>query len=249
MSRIPTLVFAAAIAAAAAPANAQKAPSKWADTVAMELDRAVMSGDKAVMRNARALAERVATAFPEDGLILHYEGYALYREATLLLQEKANAFPQLERAKSILEQSLETHPLPETHVIISSIDGQLIGADPSRAMELGIAAQAASGKAMMTGADNPRVWLIRGENAIYTPEEYGGGLSLAKDMLAKAITLFAKDAPKPGDPAWGKAEAHVWLGQVYSKMGDNAKAAAEYQTALSLAPSFKWAKELANAAK
>ena len=44
--------------------------------------------------------------------------------------------------------------------------------------------------------------------------------------------------------SWGKAEAHVWLGQVYEQMKERDKAAAEYTTALEIEPGFVWAKNL-----
>src|SRR5581483_4874569 len=55
------------------------APAKWADTIAAEIDAATLAGDTARLHAAESMAERVATAFPNDGLILHYQAYALYR--------------------------------------------------------------------------------------------------------------------------------------------------------------------------
>jgi hypothetical protein len=74
-------VLAAALFVAGCNAQAQNAPAKWADTISTEIEKAQISGDAAKMAAARALAERVATAFPDDGLILHYQAFALYREA------------------------------------------------------------------------------------------------------------------------------------------------------------------------
>jgi tetratricopeptide (TPR) repeat protein len=132
---------------------------------------------------------------------------------------------------------------------MSSIDGQLIAKDPSRGMELGMAAQASTSAALTLGPTNPRVWLIRGQGAIYTPPEYGGGLDQAEQQLKRALEFFAKDAPKPGEPSWGKAEAHLWLGQVYEKKGNKAKAAEEYKAALAIAPDYAFAKMVSAALK
>jgi tetratricopeptide (TPR) repeat protein len=249
MPRLSMMIAGSMLATLCLDARAQNAPAKWADTVSHEIDRAYISGDPAKMQSARALAERVATAFPNDGLILHYEGFALYREGTMLTGRGTDATDLYQRAQIVLEKSLKLHPLAETHAIISSIDGQLIAKDPSRAMELGMAASSAIASASALGRDNPRIWLFRGLNAIYTPAEYGGGLPLAKEQIEKSIELFAKDAPKPGEPSWGKAEAHVWLGQVYQRLNDNARAAAEYKAALEIEPGFAWAKSLAASVK
>ena len=241
---------AAALVTSACTANAQNAPAKWADTISAEIDKASLSGDPAKLAAARALAERVATAYPDDGLILHYHAFAIYREAMSNFgRSGADASAQLERALAILDKSVRKHPLAESHMLMSSIDGQLIARDPSRGMELGMASQASTGAAMAIGATNPRVWLMRGQGAIYTPPEYGGGLKPAEEQLKRAIDLFAKDAPKPGEPSWGKAEAHLWLGQVYQQMGDKVKASAEFKAALDISPDYGYAKALAAALK
>ena len=39
-----------------------------------------------------------------------------------------------------------------------------------------------------------------------------------------------------------KAEAYAWLGQVYEKKGDKAKAAELYKTAIELAPKYGYAR-------
>jgi len=240
-------LLAATLFLGACSAKAQTAPAKWADTVGMEIEKAQISGDAAKMAQARALAERVATAYPEDGLMLHYHAFALYREAMAMVGRGSDPSAILERALQIFERSLKLRPLAETHILMSSIDGQLIAKDPSRGMELGMASQASTSAALSLGPTNPRVWLVRGQGSIFTPEEYGGGVRVAEQQLKRAVELFAKDAPRPGEPSGGKAEAHVWLGQVYEKLGDKTKAAEEYKTALSIAPDFLFAKNISAA--
>jgi tetratricopeptide (TPR) repeat protein len=250
-----TMYLAAAIAATAATASgaqtarANAAPIKWADTIATEIDHASMSGDTAKLDAVVALANRVAAAYPDDGLMAHYQGYALYRQATRQLG--GNTFPKatLLAAQAALQRSLATHQLAETHMLLSSIDGQLIGADPSKAMELGMESQSQQEAATSMAPNNPRVWLLRGQGAIFTPPEYGGGLDPAESQLKRAIELFASDKPKPGEPSWGRAEAYAWLGQVYEKKGDKANAAAMYAKALDLAPNYAFARSLAAAMK
>ncbi|MFI5230703.1 MAG: hypothetical protein ACHQWU_16645 [Gemmatimonadales bacterium] len=230
-------------------AGAQPAPGKWADTLSREIDNAQRSGDLAKMQAARALAERVATAYPEDGLILHYEGYALLREAQMTSTKSVDATPLLRRSNDAFARSAALRPLAETYALISSVDGQLIDADPSRAMELGMASQAAMSRALALGPKNPRVWLTRGQSAFFTPPEYGGGVKPAQEYLERAAELFASDAPKPGEPSWGRAETQIWLGQVYDKEGDAAKAARAYKAAVDLAPDYAWARALVDAAR
>ena len=250
MRRTTLFLIATVFSAGCVRVEAQAAaPAKWADTISSEIDQAQLAGDAARLEAAVAMASRVATAYPSDGLILHYQGYAVYRKAILTMAAGGNAFALFEESQSILEHSLKTRPLAETHMLLSSIAGQLIAKNPSRAMELGMASGASTSAAMAIGPTNPRVWLLRGQGAIFTPKEYGGGLSAAEEDLKRAIELFGKDAPKPGEPSWGKAEAHAWLGQVYEKQGNKAKAADSYKTALDLAPTYSYARMLAAALK
>ena len=247
--RRTTLFLAGILTAGAVGAQAQNAPAKWADTLSSEIEQAQLSGDVSRIDAAVALAARVAMAYPNDGLIQHYHGFAIYRRAILLMATGGNASSMFEQAQSILERSLKTRPLAETHMLLSSIAGQLIAKDPSRGMELGMASTMSTNAALTAGPTNPRVWLLRGQGAIFTPKEYGGGLSTAEEQLKRAIEFFAKDSPKPGEPSWGKPEAYVWLGQVYEKQGNKAKAAELYKTAIDIAPTFNYAKMLSAALK
>ena len=126
--------------------------------------------------------------------------------------------------------------MPETNALLGSVYGQLISSQPSLGMELGMASQREDDEALRTGADNPRVWLLTGMGAIFSPPEYGGGLPVAEQRLNRAIELFKQDNPPPGQPRWGHAEAYVWLGQVYEKQGNKQKAASAYAKAVELAP-------------
>lgn len=244
----PTLPALGLTMVIASGASAQTAPAKWADTISAEIENAQLAGDTAKLAAAAALASRVAVAYPNDGLILHYKGYALYREA-LFASRNRDATPLFQEAFDVLSKSLAAHPLAESHMLLSAIDGQLIAKSPSRAMELGMQSQSSTGSALRLGPSNPRVWLLRGQGAIFTPPEYGGGLDVAEEFLKKSIELFASDAPKPGEPSWGKAEAYVWLGQVYERKGDKAQAAQMYDKALEVSPKYGYAKALSAALK
>jgi tetratricopeptide (TPR) repeat protein len=244
---IRQLIFSTSLATLAAlplAAQGNVAPQKWADTIAAEIEKAQFANDSARLGAAAALASRVAIAYPNDGLIIHYQGYALYRQA-LFVSQSQDASPIFERARDILAKSLNRRILPETHSLMSAIDGQLIDRNPSRAMELGMQSQGSTNAAIRSGPANPRVWLIRGQGAIFTPSEYGGGLDVAEEYLKRSVELFASDAPKAGEPAWGKAEAFAWLGQVYEKKGDKTKAAEMYKKAIDVSPNYRYAQLLA----
>jgi tetratricopeptide (TPR) repeat protein len=244
---LSSIILASALVlptAALAQATALTGAAKWADSAAREIDRAYVTGDVARLQAARTLLDRGLVAFPKDPLLLHYQGYELYREANLLtgLRRTAEVPPLLEKARAALEQSITLKPLPESHALLSSVLGQMIGADPSLGMTLGPQSGQEMTDALSYGATNPRVWMLAGISSMFTPAEYGGSLSNAEIQLNKAIELFASDHPVSPAPSWGQAEAYAWLGQVLQKENKSADAATAYNKALALQPDFTWVK-------
>ena len=68
---------------------------RFADSARREIEAASLAGDIARLQGARAMLERALTAFPNDPLLQHYQGYSLYREATLMqgMQRRIRARP------------------------------------------------------------------------------------------------------------------------------------------------------------
>lgn len=230
-----------------AVAQALTGRDRWADTARLEIEAAYTSGDVERVRGARALVERALAAFPNDPLLQHYYAYALHREVNLLMgrrraQEKEYR-PLLEQADSVLERSAATLPLAETHALRSSVLGQLIN-NPLRGMTLGPRSSSAMDRALELGPRNPRVWLLRGVGAMFTPRMFGGGADRAEEYLRKAIALFPSDRPAPPLPAWGHAEAYVWLGQALHRQQRITDARAAYDRALELQPQNEWVRRV-----
>ena len=232
--------------AAFAQAPAFTGASKWADSAAREIDAATDAGDVTRLRGARTLLERALVAFPNDALLLHYKGYELHREASLQegLGHHAEVEPLLDQARTALEQSLAVKPMPETHALLSSVIGRSIAFHPIKAMFLGPESGSQMTSAIALDATNPRVWLLRGISAMFTPAQFGGGLSEAEKHLKKAAELFESDHPVAPAPSWGKAETYAWLGQLYQKQNKPADAVTAYNKALELDPQFNWVRNV-----
>jgi tetratricopeptide (TPR) repeat protein len=218
----------------------------WADSAAREIDTATGAGDITRLRNARTLLDRALFAFPNDPLLLHYKAYELHREASLQegLGHRAEVEPLLDEAKKVLEQSLAIKPMPETHALLSSVIGRSISFHPWKAITLGPESGSQMTAAVALGPNNPRVWLLRGIGAVYTPSQFGGGLSQAEKHLKKAAELFETDRPAPPAPSWGKAEVYAWIGQVYQKQNKTSDAIAAYNKALEIDPEFNWVRHV-----
>ena len=183
-------------------------------------------------------------------MILHYQGYALYRQASVSSQQTQDATPIFERARDILPKSLNSRILPETH---SAPLGDRRAADrretPRGRWSSGCVAgvdERGDPKRPDEPARLADPWPGRDLHSLGVRRR---PRTSPRSYLKRAIELFAKDAPKPGEPTWGKAEASAWLGQVYEKNGDKTKAAETYKTALDMSPNYRFAQALAAALK
>lgn len=227
------------VSSSAASTAALSGAARWADSVRVVADRAYLVGDTTAFAQAFRLAERALTVFPDDALLLHYQGYIRYRQA----QRRQNfdeALPLYEEAVALLERSAGTRPLPETHALIASATGSMIGDSMLRGVRFGMRANAAEDRAVELGATNPRVLLLRAVSAWYKPSAFGGGEDKARALLQQALRAFAAETPARPLPAWGHAEAYAWLGQMEAKAGKRDAARAAYDQALALAPGFAW---------
>ena len=241
------LALAACSARTAPIANQTPSPqlvgsADRAARVAREVEQASITGDVARMQAAHDMIDRALAEFPNNPLLLHYQGFERYEEANLLAAtgRSEEVPPLLERARAALEQSLSLQPMSETQALLASVLGRMIGLNPSLGATLGPQTAQEMQAARSTGPKNPRVWLLQGISSIFTPTQYGGGLDVAESQLRQAVALFAVDSPAPPLPSWGRAEAYAWLGQVLQKENKKADAVAAYNEALALEPHYTW---------
>lgn len=220
--------------------------ARWADSAQTLIERAVMANDDAALANAGVMIDRALTAFPNDPLLLHFRAYGLYRETMTRGDEGdiSEATEQkIKQAIALLERSAALRPLPETQALLSSCLGVLAGTGMINGMRYGGAASDAGDAARALGPNNPRVALLAGIGAWYTPSMWGGGKDKGYALVQQAIAGFAKDRPARPLPSWGAAEAYAWLGQMEKDRGNIAAARAAYDRALGIAPDFRWVRE------
>ena len=223
--------------------GAQAPTTRLLDSARTLIAKAVPLGDLEGIKNAQALLERALTVQPNDAMLLHWLGFATYREVSLVLGRKlGDVVPILERADSVLSLAEHAGKIPESHALRSGILGMKIGTNPIKGMTLGPQSGTEMERALELGPNNPRVWLLRGIGAINTPAMFGGGLDRAAENLHKSIDLFANDHPAAPAPAWGQNEAYLWLGQVYARQDKKDSARVAYERALALEPNDKWVK-------
>lgn len=219
-------------------------PGELAERLRTELQEAKIAGDADALRQTVILSRRAVTAFPEDALLNHYVGYALYCLAGRTMETDINAsHALLEEAESFLERSGEIEPIAESYALLFSAIGLRIDG-PASAMSLGMRSGAARDRAKALGPSNPRVRLLEAVSAFHTPRAFGGGHEAALEHFLAAIELFAEDAPQPPLPAWGHAEAYAWLGQTHVALGQAEAARTAFERALELEPGYVWVREV-----
>ncbi|MDB4879525.1 MAG: hypothetical protein JWL60_971 [Gemmatimonadetes bacterium] len=237
----------AAFLAPAPSASAQRLTARqWAESVRRSIDAATRAGGVPRLQASRALVSRALAAYPDDPLLRHYQGFLLYRLITVAgptLPPAATA-AYLDEARVALEASIARRPLAESYLLLSEIYSRQIAADPSRAANLGRAMALARARAISVGATNPRVYLLAGIAAIYADRAAGGGLDAAEQLLRAALELFERDRARPPEPAWGRAEAYAWLGQVYERTARRPAARELYAQALALEPDNAWVRDV-----
>ena len=240
-------ILALVAAAGTDPAAAQTDPAALAEQIQVMTIAASAEGDDVALREAVALAERALAVHPADALLHHYHGYALYRLAARHgCDEEAEpgcVWKLLERAESALETSIHRGPRAETHALLASVYGLMIGENNALGASLGQQIDAVQAEALALDPENPRVWLLRGIGDFFTPEAFGGGVEPAIAALERSARAFETDPPQPPEPRWGRADVHVWLGQAYAAKGDVAEARAHYERVLELEPANAWVRD------
>lgn len=246
-SMIVALGMLIASIATAASAGAQvqlTGTAKWADSASREIEAANAVGDLDRLTNVAALIDRVLTVTPNDPLLLYYRSLALYRTASMYTGQKKRdeAKRALEEADLLLEQATAKSPTADALALRSGVIGLMIGSsgNPMSGMTIGPKAAGLLDRAKEMEPRNPRVWLVSGMSAMFTPKMFGGGTDKAEQDFRKALTYFETDQPAAPSPSWGRADAYIWLGQALHKNDKNDEARAAYQKALELQPKNGW---------
>jgi tetratricopeptide (TPR) repeat protein len=225
-------------------AEAQPDPARVADSLRRQIEVATAQNDGPALRRAREAAERAAALGPADAWLAYYRAYAVFRESGFLMGmgRARDVVQPLEGAVDALENSLARSPSADAFALLSALQGQRLTASGSTftAMRLGPSVLRAIGRAEATGPQNPRVWLLKGINAFNAPSAFGGGMERAEQHLRKALALFPAERPASPQPAWGLADAWIWLGRVLQAQGKRSDARAAYAAAREIQPQNTW---------
>ena len=168
--------------------------------------------------------ERIAEAEKNQWLAYYYAAYcnasagimagaggdmmAAKADKTDPYADKADA--QIKKAEALAKNNSEIFIVKK---MIATL--RMIGDPMNRYMTYGPEAQAMLDEARKLNPDNPRVYLLEGQDKFYTPEQFGGSKQEAKVLFEKAQTLYGTFKPETNiHPNWGKGQIGYFLSQI-----------------------------------
>jgi len=171
--------------------------------------------------NLAGTFERVGDAEKTQWLPYYYSAFSYLMAGNIKTMGKQDASitdPAADKAEAALNKALALMPKEnsETWVIKKMIATMRMMGDPmNRYMQYGAAASDALANAKSMDANNPRVYLLEGQDKFYTPTEYGGSKTEAKVLFEKAQQLFGTFKPETEiHPNWGRGQLAYFLSQI-----------------------------------
>lgn len=165
--------------------------------------------------------ERIGEAEKTQWLPFYYAALA-HVNSGLMQANGGGAGPEVtdpvaDKAEAALNKAAAlTADNAEIQIVRKMIANLRMMADPmSRYMTYGPIGAAALEKAKAMSPDNPRIFMLEGQDKFFTPEQYGGSKTEAKALFETAMQKF--DTFKPESelhPAWGKRVVQYFLGQI-----------------------------------
>ncbi|MBD0284107.1 MAG: hypothetical protein M3342_09540 [Bacteroidota bacterium] len=169
--------------------------------------------------------ERIATAEKTQWLPYYYaalatvnSGYFMMDPQKMMSGGMADKLdPVADKAEALLNAAEAlSKDNSEIYVVRKMIATLRMSADPmKRYMQYGPQAQQALEKAKQLNPENPRVYLLEGQDKLYTPEQFGGSKTEAKRLFEEAVKKY--DAFKPEStiaPNWGRGTTQYFMGQI-----------------------------------
>lgn len=177
--------------------------------------------DAAKLKELSAAFERIAEAEKTQWLPYYYAALTQVNAAfTAAMGEQPSAAaidPLADKAEQLLGKAEAlSKDNSEIFVVKKMIATARLMADPmNRYMQYGPVAQQALETAKKLNPENPRVYLLEGQDKFFTPEQFGGSKTEAKKLFELALKKF--EAFKPAselDPDWGRSSVHYFIGQI-----------------------------------
>ncbi len=157
--------------------------------------------------------ERIAEAEKNQWTPYYYAALAQVNAGLIMAMTNGNAGglagktdPAATKAEQLLNKAEElSKENSEIWVVRKQIATLRLMADPmTRYMTYGPAAAEALATAKKLNPDNPRVYLLEGQDKFFTPEQFGGSKTEAQKLFTEAAKKFESFKPESSlHPVWG----------------------------------------------
>lgn len=167
-----------------------------------------------------AAFERIAEAEKTQWLPYYYAALAQVNAGLLMMTESGlpadKADPIADKAEQmVLKAEALSKDNSEIFLVKKMITNlRMAPAEMARYMKYGPEGATALATAKKLSPDNPRVYLLEGQDKFYTPEQFGGSKTEAKKLFEESLKKFETFKPASEiDPNWGKGTAQYFLTQ------------------------------------
>ena len=167
--------------------------------------------------------ERIADAEKSQWLPYYYAAVSNVMTGYMLSNGQPGAanttqLDQLaDKAESLLNKAEELEKdNSEIYCVRKMINTLKMTADPmTRYQTYGPKAAEALEKAKSLDPENPRVYMLEGQDKFYTPEQFGGSKTEAKSLFETSLKKFDSFKPKSTiHPSWGKNQVEYFISQI-----------------------------------
>jgi hypothetical protein len=175
------------------------------------------------LKDISASFERIADAEKTQWLPYYYAALAQVNAGYFMMGGQMNGGmsdkldPIADKAESLLNKSEAlSSDNSEIFIVKKMIASLRMMGDPmNRYMQYGPVAQQALETAKKLNPENPRAYLLEGQDKFFTPEQYGGSKEEAKKLFEEALKKYEAFKPATAiDPNWGRGTTQYFLGQI-----------------------------------
>jgi len=188
---------------------------------AME-EKVALVNTAASMENWQGLAnsfERIGEVEKEQWLPYYYAALSRVMMGYMISNGQTGGFadktdPEADKAEELLNKAMAlTKENSEIWCVKKMIATLRMTADPmTRFQKYGMAASEALQKAKQLDPQNPRVYLLEGQDKFYTPEQFGGSKTEAKLLFEESVKKHESFKPASSiHPSWGLGQAKYFL--------------------------------------
>ena len=184
------------------------------------------SRDLSALKDMSAAFERIGDAEKTLWLPYYYAALSMINAGNFIyvanpsnVEELQKIDPLAERAEQLLDKAEALNQNNSEIYAAKKMAATLrMMVDPmSRYMQYGAKAQQALETAKKLNPENPRLYLLEGEDKYFTPEQYGGSKTEAKKLFEEALKKYESFKPASDiDPNWGKNTVEYFLNQLKS---------------------------------